>query len=77
MMDLKKYLKEYRLSLRAKHLCIECRKQDAHTLAGYTLCYSCAMKSGERATAYYYKNREKVRARQLEYQRKKREERVK
>ena len=66
--------REYRTALMQVHRCIECRARDAHTIAGFTLCYACALKSGKRALAYYYRNREKVRKQQNEYRSRKREE---
>jgi hypothetical protein len=38
---------EYRKLLKKAHLCRECRKQDAFTLAGHTLCAECRARNTE------------------------------
>lgn len=35
----REYMRERREWLKAHHLCTECKKQDAYTLAGHSLCY--------------------------------------
>lgn len=37
-------IQEYRVKLKKAHLCRDCKKQDAYTLAGRTYCYDCAEK---------------------------------
>ena len=69
--------KEYRADLKAHQACIQCRKQDGHTRAGFVLCYECSFKATERASAYYHKNIDKMKAYQAQYRQKKREERMK
>ena len=37
-------VKEYRELLKKSHLCLDCKTQDAYTLAGRTYCFDCAEK---------------------------------
>lgn len=39
---------EWRMMLKKNHICRDCRKQDAYTLAGRTYCYECAEKGRKR-----------------------------
>ncbi len=43
--------KEYRKKLKEAHVCRECKKQDAYTLAGRTYCFECAEKARLRRQA--------------------------
>ena len=49
---------EYRRLLKKNHICRDCRKQDAYTLAGRTYCFECAEK-GRKAKAQARKDPEK------------------
>lgn len=54
------YDHEYTEKLKKYHLCIRCRKQDAYTLGGRSLCFDCSEYYHQRRKTYYKTNREKV-----------------
>ena len=43
---------EWRKRLKAAHMCLDCGKQDAYTLNGYTCCYECNAKRNQIAKEY-------------------------
>lgn len=44
---------DYRKLLKQHHICCDCKKQDAYTIAGRTLCAECAEKRAEAARKKY------------------------
>ena len=52
------------------HLCTECMKQDARTLAGRTRCYECAEKARERAKKPEYQKADLERQKRRYHERK-------
>jgi len=58
--------RENRQMLVKCHLCRDCGKQDAHTMAGHSFCYECNEKRNAWARAYREKNRERENAKRRE-----------
>ena len=50
---------DYQNKLKKHHLCIRCRKQDAYTIAGRSLCFECAEYQRKRQKTKYEQDREK------------------
>lgn len=52
-------LADYRKLLKKHHICRDCKKQDAYTLAGRTYCAECAQKQAEAKRNEYARDRGK------------------
>jgi hypothetical protein len=50
----KQYLKERREWLQKNHFCVDCKKQDAHTLIGRCRCFDCTEKARMRKSGIKY-----------------------
>ena len=61
---------EYRAKLKAHHICRECKKTDAYTLAGRTYCADCAKKMANRKREKRTESREEYNAKRAEYRKK-------
>ena len=55
----KEYLKERREWLHEHHFCVDCKKQDAHTLIGRYRCYDCTEKIRLKRFGHKYKREER------------------
>ena len=44
----RQYHQERKRWLKNHNMCVQCKKQDLHTLEGHCLCYECAEKANER-----------------------------
>ena len=54
------YDREYIQKLKMHHMCVKCKKQDAYTLGGRSLCFDCAEYYRRRQKTYVEQNKEKV-----------------
>lgn len=70
MEDNENYGKKYRELLKRNHLCTICKKQDAFTLAGRSLCQDCAEKTRLAKKAEREAEPEKIKARKKAYREK-------
>ena len=61
---------EYRAKLKAHHICRDCKKTDAYTLAGRTYCADCAKKMANRKREKRTDAREEYNANRAEYRKK-------
>lgn len=52
--------REYIQKLKKHHMCVKCKKQDAYTLGGRSLCFECAEYYRKWRKNYYAQNTEKV-----------------
>lgn len=66
---------EYRKRLKAAHLCRECKKVDAYTLGGRTMCAECAERHAARERARRAAHIEDERAHKNEYRHQQRQQR--
>lgn len=58
-MSNKEYLKERREWLHEHHFCVDCKKQDAHTLIGRYRCAECTEKARVRSSGLKYNAKER------------------
>ena len=61
---------EYRAKLKANHICLDCKQNDANTLTGRTYCAECAEKMANRKKEKRSEHREEYNSQMAEYRKK-------